>query len=203
MDPQLLQFHQTSPSEDFARIANLIMNDWVLSCNNKRYRIAELEFYLKSEKHFDAYTHGKEIQKRTGCWYVHPSGLDYTIGNEQMYASILIRAIQKTGVIDDPNNDGYTYGPINVLTEIFSNMDALEGTLTMRLEPVLKDDLAISEKPIAAPRVGLNPTVDLEKSKELYRFLILPKKKHANKTGIANAMRETGYNEEEIKGIWG
>lgn len=35
-----------------------------------------------------------------------------------------------------------------------------------------------------------------------YRFLIMPKRKHAYKTGIADAMKVRKYREEKIKGIW-
>ena len=203
MNSFLSQFDPTNPTAYFYMIANSLMNEWVISSNKNRYRIAEIEFYLKTDKHFDIYTHGKEIQKRSGCWYIHPSGIDYTIGNENMYASILIRAIQKTGMYNNIENGGYTYGPINVLTEVFSNMNAFEGTLTLRLESAIKDDIIIPEKPIAAPRVGLNSKKDKETSEKLYRFLILPKKKHANKTQITEAMRLNGYTETDIDQIWG
>ena len=65
-----------------------------------------------------------------------------------------------------------------------------------------KDDLK-EEIIIAAPRVGLNEENNPDMYEKLYRFLIFPKLKHAEKTRIAEAMKKGGKTEEEIKEIWG
>lgn len=179
-----------------------MLNEWIIATNSNLYRIAEIEFYVKYDKHIDPFTHGNKLQKTSGRWYLHPSGLDLTIGDENNFASILIRAVQKLDKGFKPINEGYTYGPLNVLTELFSIMDAYEGTLKMQMikAPI---NCIENEEVIAAPRVGLSAKKNEEFSKKNYRFLIYPKKKHADKTKIAEAMRLNGHSEDRIKGIWG
>jgi hypothetical protein len=74
------------------------------------------------------------------------------------------------------------------------------GLVHIELDPKL------FEKPIAAKRVGLNPIKDpdLKMHPALYRFLIMPKSKHADKTGIEEAMTNSKkFTPEQIKAIWG
>lgn len=45
----------------FDELANSLMNDYILDVNGRPHRLAEIEFYLKDENHFDAFTHGDEV----------------------------------------------------------------------------------------------------------------------------------------------
>jgi len=58
-------------NDDFKRIALELMNYWILKIENSHYRITEIEFYFNSNTHNDNYTHGHELQKKTGSWYFH------------------------------------------------------------------------------------------------------------------------------------
>ena len=59
------------------------------------------------------------------------------------------------------------------------------------------------EKPIQALRVGLSPEKDPVMCNKYYRFVVMPKQKHADKTGIVEAMKNQKYSEAEIRNIWG
>ena len=185
---------------DFKRIANDLLNKWVLKVEDALYRITELEFYYRNgEFHNDTYVHGHDLQKQKGKWYFHGSGLDLTFGEGETHGGILIRAIYKINV----GEEKYCYGPLNCILEIFSNLTSIyKPEMSFCLIPAVEDMFKI-EKPISAPRVGLNPTLDPIMCSKNYRFLVMPKQKHADKTGIVEAMKKQNYPEAEIKNIWG
>ena len=184
---------------DFERIASEIMNDWILQVEASKYRITEIEFYFKSDKHLDNYTHGHEIQKKIGHWYFHGSGVDITFGNDNYYGGILIRALYNL----DSNSNKYIYGPIKVVTELLGSLTSVYYN-TFALGLISDKEKSIQkEKPIAAPRVGLNSKTDPTMHEKLYRFLVMPKMQHAEKTNIVEAMKQQGYTDEEVNNIWG
>jgi hypothetical protein len=185
---------------DFQRIANDLLNNWVLKIENALYRITEIEFYYKNgEFHNDTYIHGHDLQKQKGKWYFHGSGIDITFGNDNAHGGILIRAICQV----NEGKEKYCYGPLNCILEIFSNLSSIyKSEMSFCLIPA-NDDLFEKEKPIRAQRVGLNPQNNQEMWNKYYRFLVMPKQKHADKTGIVEAMKNQNYNEAEIKNIWG
>ena len=185
------------PENDFKRMAAEIMNDWILQIEDTRYRITEIEFYLKNDTHNDVYAHGHEIQKEVGKWYFHGSGVDITFGSGSFYGGILIRAIYNL------DTRKYIYGPIKVVTELLSSIkNVYRSSLSFGF---IADDekLIESEIPIAAPRVGLNSKHNQEMHDKFYRFVVMPKMQHANKTEIVEAMKKQGYSEEESNNIWG
>jgi hypothetical protein len=183
-----------NPEPDFKRIATELMNKWLLLAGDTQYRIAEIEFYLRDDQfHRDIYTHGHEIQKTSHRWYFHGSGIDITFGKGSYYGGILLRAIY------DLKNDRYTYGPIQILSGIFSKFPGIHDThLPFGLIPDESGLLAF-EEPIAAPRIGLNAKLDINMCSKNYRFLIMAKRKHADKTGIVKAMEKQGLYSTRIK----
>jgi len=188
-----------SVQEDMKNIASDLMNNWALRVGETKYQICEIEFYYnQGQEHHDPYLHGHDLQNKYGRWYFHGSGLDFTIGTPQYAASILIRAILNL------QTNEYTYGPLMIVSELFNAMGSCKiNQLNIGIEP-RKIDLDLLEKPIASRRVGLNPDKNKLMHSALYRFLIMPKQKHADKSGIEKVMRESGkYSETEIKGIWG
>lgn len=184
--------------EDFQRIADKLMNHWILKAGEEEYRITEIEFYVNNAGHEDDYTHMHDLQKTNGKWYFHGSGLDLTCGNENMYGGILLRAIWNIN-----KKEEYHYGPLKLLTEIFSHLDSIyESEFSIGLVFDTNNKIEF-EKPIAAPRVGLNPQKNPDMYENLYRYLVMPKYKHAEKTKIAEAMQKQKIDENEIKKIWG
>lgn len=183
-------------SNDFDRIADELMNKWILKVNNSRYRITEIEFYLKSRFHNDSYTHGHEIQKTSGQWYFHGSGIDITFGSEEFFGGILIRGIYNV------DNGTYINGPLKTVTELFGSFDSIFlKNFEFGLIPDVENKIEI-DKPLKAPRVGLNPKKDPDAFNKLYRYLVMPQHEHKDKTQIYNALIEQGYLPEEANVIW-
>lgn len=52
-------------------IAKSLFFRYVIVVGEKEYRLAEIEFYIKSDNHNDQYTHGDQNQKQFGKWYFH------------------------------------------------------------------------------------------------------------------------------------
>lgn len=48
--------------DKFDDISDIILNKAVLHAKDKKYRICEIEFYLKSKEHNDEYVHGHKDQ---------------------------------------------------------------------------------------------------------------------------------------------
>ena len=185
--------------EDFQRIANDLLNNWILKVEKALYRIAEIEFYYKdnSKNHDDSYIHGHLLQRQTGKWYFHGSGIDITFGNNAAFGGILIRALTNI------QSNEYIYGPLVCVQELFKNFPTVfNSEINFGLIPA-KENQIVKEKLIRAPRVGLNPQKDPEMWDKLYRFLVMPKQKHADKTRIYDAMKAQGFSEIECNNIWG
>jgi hypothetical protein len=189
-----LETNSNDINDDFRRIADDLMNKWVLKIHESTYRVCEIEFYLSSNTHKDGYTHGHDLQKTSGCWYFHGSGVDITFGINGSYGGILIRALLNI------DTDTYIYGPLKIITELFSNYRSVYND-SYSFGIVRSNDIKY-EKPIAAPRIGLNKTKNPEMFDKFYRFLIMPREQHAEKTNIESDMKKQNYSEIEIKSIW-
>ncbi len=133
---------------------------------------------------------------------MHGSGIDITCGSDGHHGGILIRVLQS---LVDISAAGYVYGPINCAAKLFEGLDTvLLHDFSFGLAKDETGLIAKRETPIAAPRVGLRADKDPKMFEKHYRFLVLPKRKHADKTVIEQAMRMSGkYTEEKIKAIWG
>ncbi len=92
---------------DFLRIANEILNNYILHVDKEKYRILNIEFYFYNHtnhkdynSHALKYKRAKERLMLSGKWYLHKmsinlkytyKGLDYTFGNGKIYGGILIK----------------------------------------------------------------------------------------------------------------
>lgn len=105
--------------QEFAKVANILLNQCLIFANNELYRICEIEFYLDSDKHKDRATHNSTVQYGFEKWYVHRSkkesdkkddfalgiqrfGIDLCLGCGVIAFGILIKNIKKIG--DDKAN---------------------------------------------------------------------------------------------------
>ena len=95
MNPINLTINTQNLDSSFRRIAEDLLNHFIFISGEKSYRICEIEFYYMGVNHEDKYTHGHELQKTSGQWYQHGSGLDITCGNDNAYGGILIRLYKK------------------------------------------------------------------------------------------------------------
>ncbi|WP_207494897.1 DNA-3-methyladenine glycosylase [Aridibaculum aurantiacum] len=186
-----------SPSNiaaSFNRIANDLFNNYIIQVNDNFYRLLEIEFYYNdSKEHNDSYTHGHKLQKRSGYWYVHGSGIDIAIGNEQAYGGILLRSIQKLQPATANTKEQYNFGPQNVLTELISGFNScIDGAPNVfalvkpeehgiTIEPVPEEEI------IQCGRIGLSAK-DEQYRDSLYRYLIHPHLPHKEKTKMAELL---------------
>jgi hypothetical protein len=107
--------------QSFKNIANALFNDYVINVNDRFYKLLDIEFYYFSEEKFtDPYIHRNALQKETGRWYFHESGLDITFGADGNHGGILIRGIGKLSE-DGKQLEDEVHGPVKVSKELTSN----------------------------------------------------------------------------------
>jgi hypothetical protein len=187
--------------EYFGGIANVILNGCFLKVNKTKYRIIEIEFYLKCKAHTDPYTHGDPDQLLMHTFYFHKyktgtyksgtfKGMDLTFGseNEHAYFGILVRSIQniKTGQIIE--------GPCNTVNKILAeykcdsimeftngnNLNIFENDHDFILVPTEN----LEQLPIAiGPRIGLGVKYPEYRLKN-YRFVTNKEKIKKNKKSL-------------------
>jgi 3-methyladenine DNA glycosylase Mpg len=113
---------------DFDDVSDLILNKSILIINDCKYRICEIEFYLRNEGHDDQYTHTNPDQQLYGKFYFHKykngtyksgtyKGLDITLGNKKSHCGILIRSCY------DIKNKEFIEGPCKSVNEILKQYD--------------------------------------------------------------------------------
>ncbi|MCA6368564.1 MAG: hypothetical protein IM618_16155 [Cytophagales bacterium] len=159
--------------KSFNAISEILLNQLILVSGNRKYRFTEIEFYYFNElNHADPYSHKHILQLESNCWYFHPSGLDITLGDGKNYCGILIRRI-----IDITNNVE-TYGPLNVVREMFKN---ISSTQPQHYYFGLERNQLEQMKIIRTKRVGILRDKSPEYFEKNYRYLIYPEKKHKNK----------------------
>jgi 3-methyladenine DNA glycosylase Mpg len=185
------------------KIADAILNSYILMVDGKEYRVAEIEFYIKTDfqenGHVDSYTHGDPNQKRFAKWYFHRypngsykggtyKGLDLTLGNKKTYFGVLIRAIydEDTGtIVEGPckvvNKILEHYNCTDVAQYMNDKKDPLNARNTRNFYLKRKKNLAV-EDIYCGSRIGLSDRYP-EWRDVKYRFLIkkqLIKKKKQN-----------------------
>jgi len=150
----------------FDNIAKKLFNETRIVVNNQEYLFTEIEFYVyNAEKHNDPFVHKDDLQLNSNTWYFHGSGVDITIGNKDTHGGILIRGIKKY------NSSEYFDGPLNLLKEIFSNINLLElnQKIGLVISPYIKNDI------IKSKRIGIDQSKDQNGSaffNKKYRYLI-------------------------------
>ncbi|MGL5563017.1 MAG: hypothetical protein ACRDCN_10420 [Tannerellaceae bacterium] len=216
----------------FLDISKLLMNHFALEYNGRIARLEELEFYYNDNPdslddnlnsvHADDTSHRNDIQRRFPTWYfhhtgphehsgykaLHYTGLDFCFGDESICFGILIRAINE--INDEPLDDGYEYGPSNLLLKrIFPALGIYPDSDTQSPRKILNrieyldimkqietgsifdhrilKCIPFHREPQAevyfAPRVGLNPKHKF--CDKPYRFITSLDKKHLEK-GVIN-----------------
>jgi hypothetical protein len=101
-------FQPTYTPADFDQLANQLLNSTVLVANNTRYRLCEIEMYLRNDAHPDEYVHKNKDQQTHSQFYFHKyhngtyksgtyKGVDIALGNTNTstYFGVLIRSIQQ------------------------------------------------------------------------------------------------------------
>ncbi len=119
----------TASQEQFQKMAECLMNDYVICKGNELYRMMEIEFYWHDENHQD-----KSVYKRNhidplhGAWFFHFSGVDIALKNSSGgYGGVLIRSILN---ISDSELKVHK-GPMVCAMILFSGIDAFNSTKLM------------------------------------------------------------------------
>lgn len=200
------------PADDipanFNRIAAKLFNDWLIQVNENCYRILELEFYYNDgHGHKDFYTHGHAMQKTSGHWYFHYSGIDLTFGSENIYGGILIRSVEKIQLTPIPKEEQYFFGPLKTQMELLNSFHpALNGEANVfQLVPADgKIETVLEKNIVQSYRIGLpkKEGEDYKYREAQYRYLIHPHLAHKEKTNIALALKERlGHDPEMLDTI--
>lgn len=144
-------------NEKFEKLATYLIKNVVLVINKKDYQICELEFYLKSNDHPDAFTHGDADQQVKGKFYFHRQnggsykggtykGLDITFKNKgndkKSYNGALVRSIY------DLTNQKLIEGPCRVVDHILSKTkhESISSLVEEQLKSTKQKDILQVQK---------------------------------------------------------
>lgn len=193
--------YDTLDEEYFPQMADILFNHSVFVINEKRYRLAEIEFYLRSDNHPDLYTHQNPEQLRLHTIYFHRfgngtykggtfKGMDFTFGSEDddVYFGVLIRSII------DIENDEIIEGPCKVVDRILSDYqydklidftrNKTLGLLKNKHDLVLEQDDDLEPENIySGPRIGLSNKYPKYQNRN-YRFAIFKNRIKKQKTKL-------------------
>ncbi len=181
--------YDTLNEEYFYEMADRILNGVYLKVNKKKFRIIEIEFYLKCNGHSDPCTHGDPDQLLMNTFYFHKfktgtykagtfKGMDLTFGSEtdNAYFGILIRSIQ------DMKSGQITEGPCNTVDKILgeykcaSIMDFTKGN-SLNIYNNDKDFVIVPTNKLNSLEIFAGPRIGLSKEKypvhwnKPYRFV--------------------------------
>jgi len=187
------------------------------SINGKHHKIAEIEFYLKDDNHFDTFTHCDEQQLTCGQWYFHKTGNGYKGGSykgiditfsKRGYGGILVRAIMEI------ESEKYIEGPSLVVDHILSTSGAkdiveLTKNKNFSWNVLFNDSNILSLKPsseldvreiYSSGRVGLVLRTDVHAVFALrpYRYLTYPLLVKKGKPHIILELYFAGKSKDEI-----
>lgn len=108
----------------FIEVAELLMNNYVISKRGTEYEIIEIEFYLFNPNHPDVIAYPRSCV--AGQWFFHQSGVDLTFETtDEQFGGILIRGIRET--------DGerkQIFGPQNCVSHLWDKFNAFEAVAT-------------------------------------------------------------------------
>jgi hypothetical protein len=131
MDFLTVDYHsQETTLASFDKIAEKLSRDIQLKINDTFYRIIDFEFYTFSQTLPDPHTYEHDLQLQSNKLYLHGSGVDITFGDGKNHGGILLRSVVKlydgadksTGFMKKQYD-----GPQKVATELFSNLNSLNG----------------------------------------------------------------------------
>lgn len=192
--------YKTLDETNFEDIANQLLNESYLKINNIKYRLIEIEFYLRNHQHPDMYVHANAEQLLAYKYYFHKfatgtykagtfKGMDIVFGDadSNTYFGILIRAILNTEtdvLIEGPCNvvnhilNAYEYNAIMDLTKNKS-VRIRKNSNDFVLKSTSKFDLECMYR---GPRIGLSG--DKKYVTDPYRYCILQNRIKKQKTKL-------------------
>jgi hypothetical protein len=108
---------KASQTEEFRKLAEYLLRNWIISAIDSKFEIFEVEFLLqtKSDIHPDPNIDASPLQFTFGNWYVPNGGIDITFGCEEYAASIYIRSLR------DIESGKMIVGPQRCFDALFQN----------------------------------------------------------------------------------
>jgi hypothetical protein len=103
------------PADWYAAAADALLNRAEVVVAGAAFRVAEVEFYVRSAAHPDPFAHAHPVQRNWGRWYFHRTGaahrggsfkgLDLTLGDPDAAVGVLLRTVVAPdgAVIDGPS----------------------------------------------------------------------------------------------------
>lgn len=156
-------FKENYTCNDFDQLADYILNNVVISSNDKQFRICELEMYYYNDTHKDEYVHKSHDQKGYEKFYFHKyhngtfksgtfKGLDIALGNANTYFGILIRSLKNV------ETGEFTEGSCNCVTQLLKCLNV--GTVKELFDNFYQN---VNQIPINDDRLKLMK-INLEKA---------------------------------------
>ena len=105
-------------TKTFEDIANILLYKSHIKTGHGSYRILEIEFFFKNNKHNDNVT--IERTEEAGMWWLHDYGVDLSfksVESENYYGGILIRSMMPLD--DNQINKEVVFGPRNCCWHLF------------------------------------------------------------------------------------
>ena len=165
MTPSFLTV-QRETQEEFAEIANLLLNNYAIQNHESLYRLTDIEFYWYSPKHQDESTYKrKHVNPNHGDWFFHYSGVDIALKNDEIggFGGILIR-----GIYSLKEQKKYN-GPMVCAMKLFSGINAFSADKMAHIINHTFKKASVLTK----PRVNLGQNAVESGTAQLnYRFLI-------------------------------
>lgn len=154
--------------EEFLKIAEVLLNHYVIRNHVSEYRITELEIYWTSINKVDKCVYErKHVNPSCGQWFIHFTGVDIALKNKDGYGGVLIRSLYDLGA--EEINLKHFKGPLVCAMKIFSGMNAFSANECPSLQ---KKELKY-EKIIRGPRKGLGKNaIESSTDKLDYNFSI-------------------------------
>jgi len=155
---------------EFAKIAQILFDNYAIQTSKALYRLTEIEFYWNSPNHKDNSTYKrKHVDPKSGDWFFHYSGVDIALKNEETggYGGILIRSIY------DIDKKSMIKGPMVCAMKLFSENNAFSQSIKTQIVPQLFTKSEI----IKGARIGLGKNAKENGADQLnYAFIINPNK---------------------------
>lgn len=152
-------------TETFEKIAEILLFKSHIQTGHGSYRILEIEFYFKNNKHNDNVT--IERTEEAGMWWLHDYGVDLSfksVKSEKYYGGILIRSLMPLD--DNQVNKEVIFGPRKCCWELFYS-SALEQNPAPHI--VVADEKIFSGKKSTTKRYITGKTKKVDGD---YRFYV-------------------------------
>ena len=130
--------------QSFERIAEDILNNFIIQIKNIQYRILNVEFYYYNfDKHPDCNVHQNKRQLNSHQWYLHKNsinpnyhrkGIDYTFGNNGNYGGILIKTVKNLTTDSEPLSQS------NFIKNLVENLNLKHPDDTKEFKQIIEEN---------------------------------------------------------------